>query len=59
MDALSKWNGGVIVVSHDSRFIHNVCKELWVVASQKAEKFVGDVTAYKSLIVANQKTKPT
>ncbi|WAQ84856.1 hypothetical protein PtA15_5A429 [Puccinia triticina] len=59
MDALSKWNGGVIVVSHDSRFIHNVCKELWVVASQKAEKFVGDVSAYKSLIVANQKTKPT
>lgn len=38
MDALAKWNGGVIVVSHDSRFIHTVCKELWVVANQKAEK---------------------
>ncbi|EGG12464.1 uncharacterized protein MELLADRAFT_32830, partial [Melampsora larici-populina 98AG31] len=40
MDALSKWNGGVIVVSHDSRFIHTVCKELWVVANQKAEKLL-------------------
>ncbi|KAG0144147.1 hypothetical protein CROQUDRAFT_660312 [Cronartium quercuum f. sp. fusiforme G11] len=59
MDALAKWNGGVIVVSHDSRFIHTVCKELWVVANQKAEKFYGDVSAYKSLIVANQKVKPT
>ncbi|MBW0475308.1 hypothetical protein O181_015023 [Austropuccinia psidii MF-1] len=59
MEALSKWNGGVIVVSHDSQFIHTVCKELWVVASQKAEKFYGDVSAYKSLIVANQKAKPT
>lgn len=57
MEALNKWNGGVIVVSHDvskltlipspfnrlrapaqSRFINTVCKELWVVGDQKAEK---------------------
>ena len=43
--------GGVILVSHDSTLIHNVCKELWVVADEKAEKFYGDVQAYKSLIV--------
>ncbi|CAH7683665.1 P-loop containing nucleoside triphosphate hydrolase protein [Phakopsora pachyrhizi] len=59
MEAVANWNGGVIVVSHDSRFIQTACKELWVVADQKAEKFYGDVSAYKSLIVANQKVKPT
>lgn len=50
MDALSKWNGGVIVVSHDSRFIHTVCKELWVVANQKAEKLLSSLHSSLSLI---------
>ncbi|KAH8922302.1 P-loop containing nucleoside triphosphate hydrolase protein [Atractiella rhizophila] len=60
MAALNNWNGGVILISHDSRFIETVCKELWVCAGNGAcELFKGDVNAYKSLIVANQKNKPT
>ncbi|GAA5947855.1 hypothetical protein JCM3765_001111 [Sporobolomyces pararoseus] len=55
MEALNRWNGGVICVSHDSTFIHTVCKELWVCADGTASKFYGDVDAYKSLIVGNAK----
>ena len=28
MSALSSWNGGVIVISHDERFITTVAKEV-------------------------------
>ncbi|GAA5847592.1 hypothetical protein JCM9279_005315 [Rhodotorula babjevae] len=60
MDALNQWNGGVILVSHDSLFIHTVCKELWVCGEQKAQKFYGDVDEYKSLIVNGKQTmRPT
>ncbi|KZT08969.1 P-loop containing nucleoside triphosphate hydrolase protein [Laetiporus sulphureus 93-53] len=58
MAALSAWNGGVIVISHDERFITTVAKELWVCADGSVTKFKGDVQAYKSLIVNSIKAKP-
>ncbi|EPS98082.1 hypothetical protein FOMPIDRAFT_1037646 [Fomitopsis schrenkii] len=58
MQALTAWNGGVILISHDERFITTVAKELWVCADGTVTKFKGDVQAYKSLIVSNIKAKP-
>ncbi|KAG9310316.1 P-loop containing nucleoside triphosphate hydrolase protein [Chiua virens] len=58
MAALNTWNGGVIIISHDERFITNVAKELWVCTDGTVAKFKGDVQAYKSLIVSNIKMKP-
>ncbi|KAF9229824.1 hypothetical protein BS17DRAFT_689375 [Gyrodon lividus] len=58
MAALNSWNGGVIVISHDERFITTVAKELWVCTDGTVSKFKGDVQAYKSLIVSNIKTRP-
>ncbi|KAI9436961.1 P-loop containing nucleoside triphosphate hydrolase protein [Lactarius indigo] len=58
MLALSTWNGGVIIISHDERFITSVAKELWVCGDGTVTKFKGDVQAYKSLIVSNIKAKP-
>ncbi|KAI0288880.1 P-loop containing nucleoside triphosphate hydrolase protein [Russula brevipes] len=58
MLALSTWNGGVIVISHDERFITSVARELWVCGDGTVTKFKGDVEAYKSLIVSNIKAKP-
>ncbi|KAI0706217.1 P-loop containing nucleoside triphosphate hydrolase protein [Cytidiella melzeri] len=58
MTALKTWNGGVIVISHDERFITTVAKELWVCADGTFSQFKGDVQAYKSLIVSNVKAKP-
>ncbi|OJT04948.1 hypothetical protein TRAPUB_4290 [Trametes pubescens] len=58
MTALSSWNGGVILISHDERFITKVANELWVCSDGTVSKFKGDVQAYKSLIVSNIKAKP-
>ncbi|KAH9037041.1 P-loop containing nucleoside triphosphate hydrolase protein [Lactarius hengduanensis] len=60
MSALSTWNGGVIIISHDERFITSVAKELWVCGDGTVTKFKGDVQAYKArrLIVSNIKAKP-
>ncbi|KAJ7789481.1 P-loop containing nucleoside triphosphate hydrolase protein [Mycena olivaceomarginata] len=55
---LGKWNGGVIIISHDERFITNVAKELWVCGDGTVFKFRGDVQSYKNLIVSNIKAKP-
>ncbi|KAM0748253.1 putative regulation of translational elongation-related protein [Meredithblackwellia eburnea MCA 4105] len=59
MAALNVWNGGVIVISHDTTFINTVCDQLWVVGDCKCEKFYGDVSEYKKIIVNNAKNKPT
>ncbi|KAJ3781841.1 P-loop containing nucleoside triphosphate hydrolase protein [Lentinula aff. detonsa] len=58
MEALNSWTGGVIIISHDERFITNVAKELWVCVNETVSKFKGDVQSYKSLIVSNIKMKP-
>jgi len=60
MNAIENWNGGVIVISHDERFINTVAKELWVCAEGEVYKYKGDVSSYKSLIVDQlKKAKPT
>ncbi|PAV21751.1 P-loop containing nucleoside triphosphate hydrolase [Pyrrhoderma noxium] len=58
MSALSKWNGGVILISHDERFITTVAQELWICGDGTVTKFMGDVQAYKSLIVSGLKATP-
>ncbi|EGN92667.1 hypothetical protein SERLA73DRAFT_190661 [Serpula lacrymans var. lacrymans S7.3] len=58
MAALNTWNGGVIIISHDERFITTVAKELWVCGDGTVTKFRGDVQSYKSLIVSNIKARP-
>jgi len=58
MVALQSWNGGVIVISHDERFITAAAKELWVCGDGTVRKFMGDVEGYKKLIVSNIKAKP-
>ncbi|SGY90160.1 BQ5605_C039g11791 [Microbotryum silenes-dioicae] len=61
MNALKAWNGGGMVqhfISPEFRS-HSVCDQLWVCADQKVEKFYGDVTEYKNIIVNNAKNKPT
>ncbi|KJA29324.1 hypothetical protein HYPSUDRAFT_32729 [Hypholoma sublateritium FD-334 SS-4] len=58
MMALQKWNGGVIIISHDEKFITTVANQLWVCGEGTVKQFKGDVQAYKDLIVNNIKAKP-
>ncbi len=57
IEALKSFKGGVISISHDERFIRATSNQLWVCAEGHVQKFLGDVEAYKSLIVDNIKAK--
>ncbi|BFZ23443.1 hypothetical protein BsWGS_26482 [Bradybaena similaris] len=50
-DALNKFQGGVILVSHDERLIRNICKELWVVSGGKVTSLEGGIDEYKRLVL--------
>ncbi|PKI85290.1 hypothetical protein MVES1_000836 [Malassezia vespertilionis] len=57
IDAINRWNGGVIVVSHDERFINSCLKEMWVCENRTVHKFYGSVAEYKRIIVESNKRK--
>ncbi|KAF9478694.1 P-loop containing nucleoside triphosphate hydrolase protein [Pholiota conissans] len=60
IDALQQKSliSGVIIISHDEKFITTVANQLWVCGDGTVKKFMGDVQAYKDLIVNNIKMKP-
>lgn len=49
--AINKFNGGLILVSHDERLIHMVCKELWVCADGGVTSLEGGIEEYKRLVL--------
>lgn len=51
-EALTKFEGGVVMVSHDVTMLQNVCKSLWVCDKGTVHQFDGDVKAYKKMISA-------
>jgi len=51
-EALQKFEGGVLMVSHDVTMLQTVCTSLWVCDKGTVEKFDGDVQAYKKRITA-------
>ncbi|GFZ42543.1 Probable ATP-binding cassette sub-family F member 3 homolog [Saitozyma sp. JCM 24511] len=60
IEAISKFKGGVISISHDERFITATSSQLWVCSDGSLTKYSGNVEDYKNLIVNNirAKTKP-
>lgn len=48
--ALSKFTGGVILVSHDFHTLKCVCDEVWFAESGVIAKFPGDIDEYKKYI---------
>ncbi|KAI9479423.1 ATP-binding cassette, regulator of translational elongation [Coemansia sp. RSA 989] len=50
-NALKQFTGGVVIVSHDERFIDSVCNQIWVCADRKVTKFAGEsIKDYKKMI---------
>jgi ATP-binding cassette subfamily F protein 3 len=47
IQALTEWEGGLVLVSHDQHLISSICDEIWVVEDQKAYRFDGDFEQYK------------
>ncbi|XP_044146615.1 ATP-binding cassette sub-family F member 3 [Bufo gargarizans] len=48
--ALNKFRGGVILVSHDERFIRLVCQELWVCENGGVSRIEGGFDEYRNIL---------
>ncbi|KAJ3424727.1 atp-binding cassette sub-family f member [Anaeramoeba flamelloides] len=46
--ALKRWNGTVVVVTHDERLITKVCNEIWVIEDRRLSKFEGNFIDYRN-----------
>jgi len=58
--AINKYDGGLVLVSHDFRLISQVAKEIWVCDDKTVKPWKGDITSYKMHLkkqVCNKKTK--
>jgi len=50
-EALNKFNGGLVLVSHDFRLISQVAKEIWVCDNHTIKKWQGDIRSYKDSLI--------
>jgi len=48
--ALHKFQGGVVLVSHDERLIRLVCNEMWICGDYKVRQLDGGIDEYKRLV---------
>ncbi|XP_047021902.1 ATP-binding cassette sub-family F member 3 [Helicoverpa zea] len=48
--AITKYTGGVILVSHDERLIRMVCKELWVCGGGSVTSIEGGFDEYRKIV---------
>jgi len=55
MQALNKYTGAVILVSHDPHLVECVSDRLWIVADGTCKPYDGDLDAYRELIVQQRK----
>jgi len=46
-DAIGRFAGGLILVSHDFRLIKQVAKEIWICDKKTVKPFPGDIATYK------------
>ncbi|CUS20988.1 LAQU0S02e02982g1_1 [Lachancea quebecensis] len=53
MDALKKFTGGVLMVSHDISVIDGVCNEIWVSENGTVRRFEGTIFDYKNYIISS------
>merc|ERR1712139_169935 len=54
-EAINKFNGGLVLVSHDFRLIDQVAKEIWVCDQKKVQPWDGDIKSYKAHLSKQQK----
>mmetsp|Transcript_12816 Transcript_12816/g.29065 ORF Transcript_12816/g.29065 Transcript_12816/m.29065 type:complete len:557 (-) Transcript_12816:137-1807(-) len=47
-EAINKFTGGLVLVSHDFRLIGQVAKEIWVCDKKSVTKWDGDIQSYKA-----------
>eukprot|EP01136_Pigoraptor_vietnamica_P008724 Opistho-1_new@44425 len=58
-DAINRFEGGLVLVSHDFRLINQVAKEIWVCEDKKIRRWDGTIAAYKDYLRTTQKMEAT
>jgi ATP-binding cassette subfamily F protein 2 len=46
-DAINKFTGGMVLVSHDFRLLEKTAREIWVVEDKRITPWKGDIASYK------------
>ena len=49
-EALNKFQGGIILVSHDERLIQMICRELWLCRDGSVRSIEGGYDQYRKII---------
>jgi ATP-binding cassette subfamily F protein 2 len=45
--AINKFQGGLVLVSHDMRLISQVAKEIWICDKKKVTRYEGEIMSFK------------
>ncbi|EDO17853.1 hypothetical protein Kpol_1043p43 [Vanderwaltozyma polyspora DSM 70294] len=53
VDAMKKFTGGILMVSHDISVISNVCNEIWVSENGTVKRFDGTIYDYRDYILSS------
>jgi len=51
IEALKKFGGGLMIISHDQHFITSICNEIWLVENETIQKFNGSFQEYKHKVI--------
>lgn len=49
-EGIERFDGGVVVISHDFRLIDQVAEEIWVIEDGILEEWEDDIRAYKEYL---------
>jgi ATP-binding cassette subfamily F protein 3 len=52
--ALSNYQGGLIIVSHDQYFVSCICDQIWYIKNRKCKKFGGDFDEYRTALATDK-----
>jgi ATP-binding cassette subfamily F protein 3 len=55
VQALTEYEGAVVIVSHDPSMVERVADRLWLVKDGKVQNFKGDLADYRQLVVENRR----
>jgi len=55
-EAINKYNGGLVLVSHDFRLISQVAREIWVCDNHNVKKWGGDIRSYKDSLIKGMRS---
>ncbi len=59
IEALNDFQGAVLLITHDAHLASSVADRLWLVNKSKAAPYDGDLSDYRELVVAANKTAPS